>query len=334
MNYKVLLSTALISSALFLVSCDNDIDLTAPYSEIGVIYGLIDPSDSIHVVRIQKAFLGEGDASQMAQIVDSTYYPDILDVQMHRIKNGSVISSFPLTRFIGDDKDPGAFPSSPNILYKSPFQILFRDSEYRIVVKNTQSGYEFSATSPVVDSLRITRPTKSPNTFIQFSNEAFPYKVEYTSAMNGKITTMTIRFHYTEEVAGSGMPAEQKYLDWKFPTKEMEDAQVLEQVIIEIKGEDFYRYVGDNIPVIPGIIRYSPVLDFIFESGAEVLANYVEINQASSSISTTIPYYSNVVGGTGIFSSRYYQVIPNKLLDAPSTNLLKNGEFTSELGFQ
>ena len=334
MHYRILLSTVLISSILLLGSCDNDIDLTAPYSEIGVLYGLITPTDTVHVVRIQKAFLGDGDATQMAQVVDSTYYPDILDVQMQRIKNGSVISSFPLTRFIGADKDPGAFPSSPNILYKTGQQTLFRDSEYKIIVKNTQTGYEFSAKTPIVDSLRITRPTRNPNTFIQFSNPSFPYRVEYTSAINGKITTMTIRFRYTEEVAGSGNPAESKYLDWSFPTKEMDDAQAQQQVVIEIEGEAFYQFVGDNIPVIPGVIRYNPTLDFMFETGAEVLANYVEINSATTSISTTIPYYSNVVGGTGIFSSRYFQVVPNKLLDAQSKDLLINGEFTSDLGFQ
>ncbi len=334
MNYKKLLSTGLMSSLLLLSACDNDIDLTAPYREIGVIYGLINPADSIHVVRIQKAFLGDGNANQMAQVPDSTYYPDILDVQMQRILNGEVVGTFPLTRFIGDDKEPGDFPVAPNILYKSGQQFLFRNSEYRIVVKNRETGYEFSATTPIVDSLRISKPSRSPNSYIQFSYPEFPYRVEYLSAYNGKITTMTIRFRYTEEVVGSGIPGVAKYIDWRFLPVEIENPEQQETIFIEIEGQDFYEFVGETIPVIPNVIRYNPKLDFIFETGAEVLANYVEINQSNSSISTTIPYYSNVVGGTGIFSSRYLQTVPDKLLDIPSKDLLIHGEFTSDLGFQ
>jgi hypothetical protein len=220
------------------------------------------------------------------------------------------------------------------VLYKSGQQQLFRDSEYRIIVKNTQTGYEFSATTPIVDSLRISRPSRNPGSTIQFSNPEFPYRVEYLSALNGKITTMTIRFHYTEEVVGSGNPGVPKFIDWRFPPREIENPEQQETVYIEIEGEDFYEFVGESIPVIPNVIRYNTKLDFIFETGAEVLANYVEINQSNTSISTTIPYYSNVVGGTGIFSSRYLQVVPNKLLDAPSKNLLITGEYTSDLGFQ
>jgi hypothetical protein len=124
---------------IFSVSCDNTIELEAPYQEIGVIYGLINPADSIHFVRIQKGYLGKGNALVMAQAIDSTYYPDILDVRLHRIKDGVELSSFPLTRFVGPDKPAGEFPSSPNILYKTNGEIIERDSEYKIVRMSTSS---------------------------------------------------------------------------------------------------------------------------------------------------------------------------------------------------
>ena len=99
---------ALLAGFTFLVtSCDNEIELNAPYQEIGVIYGLINPAEDTLRVRIQKAFLGEGNANVMAQVTDSTYYPDILDVEVQRIQNGAVISSFPMIRYIGPDKEPG-----------------------------------------------------------------------------------------------------------------------------------------------------------------------------------------------------------------------------------
>lgn len=324
----------LVCTTFLFSACDNEIELNAPYKEIGVIYGLINPDDDTLSVRIQKAFLGKGNANDMAQITDSVYYGDILDVQMQRIQNGTVTSTFPLVRYIGTDKEDGVFPSSPNILYRSNGENIFRDSDYRIVVKNTQSGHIFSATTPIVDSMKIVRPTRQASSLIQFSNEDFTYNVEYLSGKNGKVFTLTLRFWYFEEVTGSGVPGVNKYLDWNFPNKILEDPTNVETITVPIKGEDFYEFLGENIPVNPSVFRIAGGIDFIFMSGAEFLANYVAISQSTTSVLTTAPYYSNVVGGTGIFSSRYIQTIPNKQLDPPSKALLLTSPYTSDLGFQ
>jgi len=332
MKMKNVILALFILSGLTISSCDNDIELNAPYKEIGVIYGLINPSDSIHYVRIQKAYLGAGNALTMAQVADSIYYPDILDVQMVRIKDGSVLGSFPLTRFIGADKQEGIFAATPNVLYKSNGETISRDSEYKIVVTNTQSGNVFSAQTPIVDSLRIIRPSIASSNQVQWASQ-FPYKVEYVTAKNGKVYNLTIRFKYAEEVFGSGVITP-KYIDWIFPNRLVSNPEQVINLIQEIEGEDFYKFVADQIDVDPNMVRYAGTLDFIFTAGAEFLANYIAINQATTSVLTSIPEYSNVEGGTGIFSSRFIQVSPNKSMDPASLNLLKTGPYTSALNFQ
>jgi len=334
MNMRKSAFALLAVISLFVSACDNEIELNAPYKELGVIYGLIDPSEDTLSVRIQKAFLGDGNANQMAQITDSIYYPDILDVKIERIKNGSVISTFPLVRYIGPDKEPGEFPVAPNILYRTNGEEFFIDSDYRIVVKNTQSGHEFSSTTPVVDSMKIVRPTRSPSSLIQFSNPSYPYNVEYVTGKNGKVFTFTLRFWYTEEVAGSGNPADTSYIDWNFPSTTIANPDVIKTIKIPIDGEDFYKFVGQKILANSNVFRHDLGLDFIFMAGAEFLANYVSISQSTTSVLTTTPYYSNVIGGTGIFSSRYVQPIPNKQLDSPSKSLLQTSPYTSDLNFQ
>lgn len=332
MKLKNALLAIAVTSGMIFSSCDNEIELNAPYKEIGVIYGLINPSDSIHYVRIQKAYLGPGNALTMAQVADSIYYPDILDVQMVRIKDGSVMSSFPLTRFIGSDKEGGVFASSPNVLYKSNGEVISRDSEYKIMVTNTQTGNIFSAQTPIVDSLRIIRPAIASTNQIQWASQA-PYRVEYVTAKNGKVYNLTIRFKYGEEVFGSGVVTP-KHIDWIFPNRLVSNPDQIQNLIEEINGEDFYKFVADQIDVDPAVVRYAGSMDFIFTAGAEFLANYIAINQATTSVLTSIPEYSNVEGGTGIFSSRFIQVSPNKSMDAASLVLLKTGPYTADLNFQ
>jgi hypothetical protein len=313
-----------------LTSCDNEIDLVAPYQEIGVVYGLINPSDTTHYIRIQKAFLGEGNALVMASVPDSTYYPDILNVSLNRVQNGSVVESFPLTRFIGPDKEPGTFPSSPNILYKTNGETIFRDSEYRLVVINTETGHRMEAQTPIVDSIRVLRPTLTE--LIRWAN-VNPVLVEYVPTANGKVYNLTIRFKFNEERISTGV-IEPRHIDWVFPNRIISEPQNISSIRREINGEDFYKFVDQKLQPDVDIRRYPGTLDFIFTAGAEFLANYIAINQATTSILTAPPSYSNVEGGTGIFSSRFIQVSKNKSMDPAALDLLRTGPYTSDLGFQ
>ena len=52
----------IIAALLILSSCSEDVDLTAPYKDITVAYGLLDADQDTHWVRIQKAFLGDDNA--------------------------------------------------------------------------------------------------------------------------------------------------------------------------------------------------------------------------------------------------------------------------------
>ena len=64
----------------FLFSCTTDVDLTAPYEDITIIYGLLDQTRDIHYVKINKAFLGDEPLEEMAAIRDSIEYDDGLIV--------------------------------------------------------------------------------------------------------------------------------------------------------------------------------------------------------------------------------------------------------------
>ncbi len=314
------------------ISCDNELDIVAPYKEIGVVYGLLNPTDSIHYVRIHKAYLGEGNALVMAQNPDSIYYPDILDVRMQRVINGNVVEDFPLTRFTGDPLDPGTFPSTPNILYKTNGEKIYRDSDYKLLITNTETGYYMESETPIIDSLLISRPPIQSSFPIPWAGSN-PILVEYTTGMDAKVSNLTVRFNYREEDITTGLITNE-FVDWKFLPKDVKNPQVPETVTMQLDGQAFFRFIGDAVKVDPNVKRYALGTDFIITSGAEFLANYININSATTSILTSIPVYSNIDGGTGIFSSRYVQVSPNKPLDANSLSYLSTGPYTDDLGFQ
>lgn len=63
-----------LSVSTVFYGCNNELDIIDDYRETPVIYGLLNLSDSIQYVRVQKAYLGEGNALLMAQYSDSIYY--------------------------------------------------------------------------------------------------------------------------------------------------------------------------------------------------------------------------------------------------------------------
>ena len=73
---------ALCSLAL-LGSCDNDLDITADWKDVPVVYGVLDVNEPVQYVKLNKAFLGQGDVMMMAQEFDSLHYNvDLVDVRL------------------------------------------------------------------------------------------------------------------------------------------------------------------------------------------------------------------------------------------------------------
>src|ERR1041384_3099859 len=74
---------------LGLGACRNDLKLNAPYREMPSIYAVLNPDDTVQIIRINKVFLGEGDANVMAKVADSVNYgTDELTVTLTRSVSG------------------------------------------------------------------------------------------------------------------------------------------------------------------------------------------------------------------------------------------------------
>ena len=85
MNY--LRITIFLTAFLFLASCETDFDINADWKDITVVYGALNQNDSIHYLRIQKAFLGKGNVMQMALEPDSNLYPGNINVMVDEYYN-------------------------------------------------------------------------------------------------------------------------------------------------------------------------------------------------------------------------------------------------------
>ena len=169
---------------LGLVACKNDLKLNAPYREIPSIYAVLCPQDNLHMIRVNKVFLGEGDANVMAKVADSVNYPaGELSITLDRYVNGKQDFACPTqnikTITFHDSiiqTGSGAFSSTQRVyvanadLHQSlpyinpdknsnPFGVNTNPNwkvygDYVLTVKNNHTGNVFKAKATILDSIK------------------------------------------------------------------------------------------------------------------------------------------------------------------------------------
>jgi hypothetical protein len=284
--------------------CSTDFNVIAPYKEVIVINGLLDPLDSVHYVRVTKAFLGEGNVYTMASVSDSSNYADILDVKLESWYGGVLQGSTPMTRTTEIDRDSGTFAYPFQILYKTNAVILQDGTEYRIVVKNTQTGETAYSQTKVVRDVHVNSPTANDSIDLVSSYPA-PTIVNFDAGTNTAFIDMIIRFHY-REIDPNGVSTE-KFVDWNFEDKDLSNAVIP----YRFYKYNFFQMLGTNIPVKPGFTRRCDSLalakfpfEYILIGGSEDLQTYIQLNTPTSGVVQDRPLFTTVQNGLGLFTGR------------------------------
>ena len=156
---KFILSFLLV---LLVSSCETDFNVNADWDEVTILYGLLDQSNDLQYVKINKAFLGKEDALLMASNSDSSNFePNDLEITIYKIKTSSFNSFDTLGLVTLSDtslvKDPGLFPTDNNIIYKFNNSSDFLNSNfiYSIKVLNKISGNVVSSSTRLIDGFNF-----------------------------------------------------------------------------------------------------------------------------------------------------------------------------------
>ena len=150
--------------AIGIVSCTTDFEINADWKDMTVVYGLLNQNDSVHYIKINKAFLGDGNALYMAQNPDSSSYGNNLEVKVEEWINNSQSNEWYLDTITIFNKVAGVFYGPKQMLYT--FQThLNENAEYRLYIKNTQTGKMVSSHTQLVHTFTIFIQT-IPNYFM------------------------------------------------------------------------------------------------------------------------------------------------------------------------
>lgn len=352
--------TLVVIGIMSVVGCSTDFEVAAPYKEIPIVVGLISRSDSVHYIKINKAYLNkEGNAFVAGSVADSNLFPYPLSVKMYALNaSGVAFDSVELdTTHI--PKEEGVFQSN-NIVYKTPayklkyIEILpSRDTiwaQYKVVVRRASDlKYIASSTCNIVGDVRFATAPREIDLYnpspTQTSPEYKTQKLTWMSARNGRRYSAFLRFRFRVENDLTGVyymdSVDMQLMSNNRLPKNSSDAQI----VYSLSGISFFNNLQNKLDPLTndGDRRvYVGPLEIHFEFAGEELDTYMEINNTTISLSDVVPEYTNIDGGLGIFSSRVrkkFNDIKQVNLSLNTINGLKNnsivgrGAGSNDLGF-
>lgn len=329
MKNSLLITFIFLLGFSFFISCENDLDIVAPYKDTTVVYCLLDLSDSVHYVRVHKSFLGPGDAEQMAAYADSIYYGDHLTVKLERWVNKQLYGVINFSRDSSLTKDSGLFATAPNVLYKSyGIDNLYEDSEYRLLITNIKTGKVISANANMIQKPFISNPSSGS---ISFSPG--PFNIKLNTGKYAKTYDVKIVFNFLEQSKADSTIIVSKQVTWNAGVIETPSIDGSQPVTYTIKREEFAQFLKSSIKQDPTVYRYTGKLDFYFAASDNTMFEYQRINNANGVNSGNALLFTNIQGGLGLMACKRTDFKLGQSLSGQTVLFIQTNPETSNLGF-
>ncbi|HFC00002.1 MAG TPA: DUF4249 family protein [Phaeodactylibacter sp.] len=328
----------LLSLSFMINSCDNELELIAPWEDIPVVYGLLSRADEVHYIRVEKAFLDpKTSALEIAQNVDSLYYDEHVIVQLERVKTGDVFNLQKIDgATVGINREAGVFANSPNYLYKiNDSEINLQAGEiYRLKIIRGEGLPIVTAETRVIDDYEFVRAAPANPIDFQYKRDiTISWRSDDKAAV---FFDLNIILYYQETDPNNPSTFIDKSLNWSVAKNIKREDPTNPRMVYKLPGIEFYQFLGQNIDGSQKLNRIFRKLDFVVTAGGKELFDYINVGQANTGITSSqlIPSFTNLSEGLGVFSSTNRLVRTNFTVSSTTRDSIRNGVFTKALNFQ
>ena len=336
---------AFLSSLLFLLlftSCKEEIIVVSDQKETAVIYGVLDPSETIHYIKITRAINGTANALEEAKNESANYF-DNVDASIHEIINGDTIRSWKLRDTIVSGRASG--------LYYGPTQKVYYFSTTSTKPLKGESGifYHFQAklnnkytVSGVTDIVREVGVTNPSYQFATTNVGKDGYAQTSLNVYSGTATVVNVHLDLLVQQKLADNTIRVDTLPWKISESSV---PVGKSINLSINGEDFYKTIFASLQNQKSVTQRKLVgIDLTTTFGSSTLEKYIALNKPSSSLAQTKPNFTNLTSKDdirlyGIFTSTH--TLKNsrtnqnsiRIIDVYSSKELCTGIITNGLNF-
>ncbi|WP_070137359.1 DUF4249 family protein [Crocinitomix algicola] len=311
-------------------SCETEFSLNGDYQITPVVFGLLDESDSVHLIKITKAFLGDGNNLVYAKNPDSNYFAQVdARITEYNFEGDATGRVWQLKDTIIENKSTdGVFYSPEQKVYYFTANDLVSDYAYQLDADFNEGQASITAFTGLIKN--FSAPSKYDPGIQKLSfainnvDEDKDYKVvraDFTPGTNVGLFQYGYTFNWEEHYESGEVKTFSLYRN--IGTEDDLSSAPL------YSGIEFYRWIQESIPDDPEVVTRKVIgFDMHISVAHSTFAQYLSVSQPVSGIAQVQPVFTNIEGGYGLFSSRKQYIKKDLQLDAPSTKELANGQFT------
>lgn len=301
MKLKSFVFSFLALTSLLFTSCKEDIDLIGDAQETAVVYSLLNQADSVHFVKINRAFLSSTNSLITAQIADSNYFKNVV-ATVKEVVNGNVTRTWILEDTLIENKEPGVFYAPEQKLYyfkTSTTQPLLANANtvYDLEININNGEFLVTGSTPLVRGVAITAPGPSnPYAFATSNVQTNGYSSPMITVSKGDAEIMNLSLKVSfDEYIGSSFTT--KSFIWNVDEIESIESN---SVKFFMNGQTFYTLIKENATNDPTITkRKINNLELIVTAGSNDLKSYITVNKPSSSLAQNKPTFTNLSATNG-----------------------------------
>lgn len=306
----------LVILLLGLSSCKDKFNINGDAKESAIVYGLLDPSEEIHFIKITKAFVTSDNNLDVAAIADSSYFNSV-EGTVQEYKNGiKTDRSWNLVDTLIENKKSGVFfyPQQKMYMFKTNKNAPLKAEQgytYRLKLDINNGEFEVNGETELVRGVQI-ESLSSGFSKMQFanslaSNERYRSQLININYGNGYMYDARFKIYYSEFKSKTDSTI--KSFEWKLREGSLSN-EAQKAISIPVNGEDFYKQIQDEVVENNQIIsRHLEKIDVILTAGSQVLNSYINVNKPTSSIAQNKITYTNLEATNdrkvlGIFAAR------------------------------
>lgn len=335
--------------AMMAYGCSTDVNLTTSWKDITVVYGMLSPTESVHYVRVEKAYLSANENALLTALnTDSLYYPEsaisvkIQKLAVNAFGDTTVAAEYPMTRvdanlepaseyFSGEVDTNTVFSTNPKWVYKST-ATLEANKAYRIRVDKADGSPSVTADFKMLGNVSFTAPL--PNNDLNWQlNSDIPFI--WDKVVGAVLYDLTLNVRYCEST-DNFVTSEEKSLEWIIRKNETGSGNAGSFIRVDVSPVSFFSFMANSLTTSAADTRRISTTDMVLDAAGEDYLKYVQSYYANQGLSggfSPINLYSNVKNGIGLVSSRVRHVEYNYNLSDAAITKLRSNPVTANLGF-
>lgn len=319
---------------VILTGCTPEFSTNEDYQDVTITYGLLNPNDSAHYVKIYKGFLTDDSPLELASQMESIYY-DSIDVVLEEYLTASTPNrTITMERTREIPKDIGIFPNPIQELHYTKAR-LNQNARYRLKITNKYTGREVYADTKIVNDFYLERPSNNGGVSIFRSSVS---KCRISKPINGFQYEIYQIFNYIEVNNITGEQTEHSFRR-KLGSAYIEEDETNSYEMNYVPNL-LLMALGTNLTPKENVSRYINdyfCIEFEVWVVEKSYATYYFLSNETSITADNRMAFTNFVSedhlAYGFFSSR--NMTRNLCqIDNRSEDSLISGQYTKHLGFR